>query len=203
MTVPTPKYSRTQVNKAGNILLDSNPPDSEFEWAIEVLNNWRSCHAYPINNFQATLRDKIFRLGFKKPIVAQRLKRQTSILNKLNRFDSMKLSQMQDIGGLRAVVNTLKQVRLLEDDYLNSNFKHTPMKTTDYINNPKSSGYRSVHLIYKYRNKSKPAYDGLLIELQIRTKLQHAWATAVETMGTFLKQALKSSEGEREWLEFF
>lgn len=47
------------------------------------------------------------------------------------------------------------------------------------------------------------SYDGLHIELQLRTKLQHAWATAVETMGTFLNHALKSSEGPGEWLQFF
>jgi hypothetical protein len=33
--------------------------------------------------------------------------------------------------------------------------------------------------------------------------LQHAWATAVETVGTLTRQALKSSRGEAEWLRFF
>lgn len=41
------------------------------------------------------------------------------------------------------------------------------------------------------------------LELQFRTRLQHAWATAVETVGTFLEQSLKSSEGPDEWLNFF
>ena len=39
--------------------------------------------------------------------------------------------------------------------------------------------------------------------MQLRTKLQHAWATAVETVGTFLEHSLKSSEGPDEWLDFF
>ena len=39
--------------------------------------------------------------------------------------------------------------------------------------------------------------------MQIRSPLQHVWATAVETVGTFLQQALKSSEGEEKWLRFF
>jgi hypothetical protein len=33
--------------------------------------------------------------------------------------------------------------------------------------------------------------------------MQHAWATAVETVGTMLSRALKASEGEEEWLRFF
>ena len=42
-----------------------------------------------------------------------------------------------------------------------------------------------------------------MIELQLRTKLQHSWATAVETAGTFLQYSLKSSQGPDEWLQFF
>ena len=43
----------------------------------------------------------------------------------------------------------------------------------------------------------------LQIELQLRTRLQHAWATAVETVGTFLGQSLKASQGREDWLRFF
>ena len=40
------------------------------------------------------------------------------------------------------------------------------------------------------------------IEIQLRSRLQHAWATAVETVGTLLGEALKASEGSQEWLTF-
>ncbi len=101
------------------------------------------------------------------------------------------------------MVNTFNQVKVLEEDYHHSWFQHELITTTDYIANPKTTGYRSVHLVYKYSNEKNPAYNGLHVELQIRSKLQHAWATAVETLGTFLEQALKSSEGEKELLDFF
>lgn len=52
-------------------------------------------------------------------------------------------------------------------------------------------------------NDGAPSYNGLSLELQLRTRLQHAWATAVETMGTFLGQALKSGQGEGQWRSFF
>lgn len=115
----------------------------------------------------------------------------------------MQLARMQDIGGLRTVVGTVKKVRALETNYKNSRFYHELTSTKDYINEPKVSGYRSVHLVYKNRNPRATDYSGLYIEVQIRTRLQHAWATAVETMGTFLNHALKSSEGPSEWLSFF
>jgi hypothetical protein len=72
----------------------------------------------------------------------------------------------------------------------------------DYVTKPKSSGYRSIHYIYEFNSKIQK-YDGIRIELQIRTKLQHNWATAVETAGLITKTSLKSSQGPDDWLEFF
>jgi len=213
MDWPELKYSRNQVNKAGEILRDGIKGGMEEgslrAWveARKVLSNWRSCHGYPINTFQSTLRDKLDKLGLRKAIVAQRLKRTPSIISKLRRFESMRLARMQDIGGLRTVVSNMGQVQLLRDSYQKSlegiMFKHDMVAERDYIENPKDSGYRSVHLVFRYRNDRAPSYNGLLLELQIRTWIQHTWATAVETMGTFLKYALKSSEGPEEWLRFF
>lgn len=42
-----------------------------------------------------------------------------------------------------------------------------------------------------------------MFEVQIRTELQHALATAVEAIGAVLGQALKPSQGADEWLHFF
>ena len=41
------------------------------------------------------------------------------------------------------------------------------------------------------------------IEIQLRSRLQHAWATAVETVDLFSHQRLKSSRGDKKWLRFF
>ncbi len=69
---------------------------------------------------------------------------------------------------------------------------------------PKEDGYRSYHLIYQYKGSLQTAcYNKLRIEVQLRTKLQHAWATAVEAVGIFTKQALKSNIGDKDWLRLF
>jgi ppGpp synthetase/RelA/SpoT-type nucleotidyltranferase len=208
MAFVKPEYSKSDVNKAGKILvLDIVDDEGNFRdleqwfWAYDVLANWRACHGYPINTFQALLRK---RLGdTKNALVAQRLKRAPSVIAKLRRFRSMNLSQMQDIGGLRAVVSSMTRLKTLTDLYRGSKFKHELVSSKDYISNPKRDGYRSIHMVYRYKNGRAPDYNGLLLELQFRTQLQHAWATAVETMGTFLGQALKSGEGERPWRMFF
>lgn len=204
MAWPTPKFSRTQVNRAGQLLIaDPTKVDiNEWLWAHDVLTNWRACHGYPVNTFQATLRQKLKRIDA-NALVAQRLKRLPSITNKLQRFPSMSLARMQDIGGLRAVVGSMKQLADLYGDYKRSKFTHALVSEYDYVATPKSSGYRGVHLVYKYKHRDHTIYDGLQLELQLRTKLQHAWATAVETVGTFLQHSLKSSEGPEEWLKFF
>ncbi|GAB2195821.1 hypothetical protein MAH3_00040 [Sessilibacter sp. MAH3] len=109
----------------------------------------------------------------------------------------MNLARMQDIGGIRAVVSNMQEVRQLEQYYKKGTRVFSIVKGgKDYINYPKISGYRSVHQIFRCK-------EGFSIELQIRTQIQHAWATAVETMGTFLDHSLKSSEGPEEWLRFF
>jgi putative GTP pyrophosphokinase len=177
MAFPTPNYSRTKINAAGRILISDEASTAERNEAFALLNHWRSCHAYPINTFQSTLRSRLKNI-YPEALVAQRLKRTPSILKKLL-SNSGELGRMQDIGGLRAIVNNLSQVRKLEKLYTNGSLSHESIKIDDYITTPKESGYRSLHLIYKYKNPSNNIYDGLFLELQIRTKLQHAWATAV------------------------
>lgn len=204
MAFVVPRFKKHEVNRAGKILssADQNFDIDDWFWAFDVLANWRACHGYPINTFQALLRKRV-KESCKNGIVAQRLKRAPSVVAKLQRFSSMNLVQMQDIGGLRAVVDNIATVKKIEKLYRNSNFKHKLISSKDYISNPKEDGYRSIHLVYKYFNDHAPEFNELLLEIQLRTRMQHSWATAVETMGTFLGQALKSGQGERPWREFF
>ena len=204
-----PNESKSQIDRAGEILrrhfgLGRRAPTEKLFMALDLVNRWRACHAYPINTFQSTLRTKLERSKI-EAIVAQRLKRMPTIIDKLNRYPRMRLTRMQDIGGVRAVLPSVKSVYDLAESYQNSKkFPHDLVNRKDYIGNPRSEdGYRSIHLNYKYQNKNNPHYDGLRLEMQIRSRLQHLWATAVETMGTFLGQGLKSRQGERKWLDFF
>lgn len=199
------KYSKKEIKRAGETLAKINSTQEEKLIALEKLNNWRSIHALPMNRINGFLRFKASKIE-KKVIVSQRLKRAPSIIKKLNRFKSMSLARMQDIGGCRAILSDTQKVYDLRESIFKSKIDHVLVNEKDYISNPKEDGYRGIHLIYKFQNKGNPEYDiynGLLIEIQIRSRAQHAWATAVEIVDTFTKQNLKSNDGEEEWLSFF
>jgi hypothetical protein len=198
----SPQYSRSRVDKAGEVLVSQSPSFDVLNDALAVINNWRSSHSRPLYTFRLGLRRHAERVD-ETALVAQRIKRLSSISLKLNLSPGMKLSRMQDIGGCRAVVATVAHTRSLVDRYKKSDIKHKLLSEDDYIGSPKASGYRSHHLIYRYYSDKKATHNGLRIELQIRSQAQHAWATAVEIVGTFIQQALKSSQGHEDWLRFF
>jgi hypothetical protein len=209
-----PEYTREDINRAGKMLLsvraapETGTEDDvdweEFQHALTVINNWRSSHGYPL----FCLRVNLARIAKKfdpKALIAQRVKRLISITVKLERFPTMKLSQMQDLGGARAILSNLALVQDAAAYYKTSRALHQVASVDDYILNPKRSGYRGVHLVYRFKseNRHKKIYNDLKIELQLRSTYQHAWATAVETVGTFSGQALKSSLGSEQWQKFF
>lgn len=207
-----PNYTPSQINRAGATACAADIGSENYQAAIRIIDEWRASHQYPMQAFNVTLRNNASRI-YRDAIVARRLKRMVTILDKIgNRQDSMSLSRMQDVGGVRAIMKTVKQVDQLYAMYLEKGrFPHDLKYNRDYIRQPKDSGYRGVHLVFKFNNKQgrqpdSRDWDGLLIEVQLRTELQHAWATSVEIVGTMLHEDLKSSissELNSEWLTFF
>jgi ppGpp synthetase/RelA/SpoT-type nucleotidyltranferase len=199
-----PLYSHKEVDQAGEILVRGNPKGKELVHALDVVDNFRSAHAFPLNTLQVNLRGHS-KVIDAESIIAQRLKRLFSILLKLDRFQTMRLWEMQDIGGCRAIVHTVDQVNQLASIYTggSTRIRHKLVGQKNYILQPKRDGYRSRHLIYRYVSDKNKIYNNLKIEIQIRTILEHAWATAVETVDAFTKQALKSSRGSEDWKRFF
>ncbi len=211
MTPPEPisinHPSKRNILLAGEVLRKLGDGDISLvdkDQAMRVLSDWRQLHYYPINTFQAYFRT-IVKKHYPTAIVAQRLKRMPSIINKLKRFPDMQLNRMQDICGFRIVVKSIADVYSLHARFAKSKrFKHELiLPPKDYIQQPKSDGYRSLHQIFKYSNTNHPELNKLRIELQIRTMLQHYWATAVETLGFIEKSSFKTGEGSDEMKRFF
>ena len=200
-----PRYSRRQVDRAGAVLKDDSADPAARREARRVVDFWRSQHRIPLVEMRSLLYTKMRGLRI-DGIVAQRLKRFPSVESKLRRIPTMKLSRMQDLGGCRAVVPTVGQVEALGDRWRNGPQKHELQRETDYVASPKANGYRSLHLVYRFRTQSaeRRALDRRLIEIQIRSRLQHAWATAVETVDLLQETGLKiGRSGNDDWKRFF
>ena len=110
---------------------------------------------------------------------------------------------MQDIGGCRAVVSAADDAFNLAADLADSRIRHTLASYNNYIDEPRRTGYRGIHLVYSYHSDRVDQWQGLNTEIQIRSQFQHQWATAVETVGTFTGDELKSGRGSADWLRFF
>lgn len=195
------RFSKKQISKAGLTLISAKLKEERNE-ALEIINSWRTDHLHPLNVMRNALVRIMNKNNIEPYLVSQRLKRLSSIEYKLDLNENMGLGGMQDIGGYRAVVRDSKDLFKLKEILKLNKLRHELKRTTDYIETPKPSGYRSVHFIYIYNSKIEK-HKGLLLELQIRTKLQHNWATAVETAEILTKSSLKSSQGPDEWLDFF
>ena len=197
------KYIHDEINQAGRTLIDRNSKPFDIMKAIEIINNWRAAHAFPLNTMQVRLRNKAGQVGRSGASVAQRTKRLPAIESKLRRLKNVNLVAMQDLAGCRAVVSTNADVKKLSRSYQAGRMRHELERENDYIEAPTSDGYRSLHLIYRYYSDRNETYNGQRIEVQIRSRLQHAWATAVEAVDTFAGQQLKINLGSRDWERFF
>src|SRR5260221_9504328 len=149
-----PQYGRSVVNGASKIWLNPETSSNDKEAALLVINNWRASHSFPLNTFQMGLRRRAKKVD-DDVIVAQRIKRLSSIELKLRIRPTMKLTQMQDIGGCRAILRSVAGVRKVVESFLKSDIKHKLLTQDDYISAPRESGYRGVHVVYSYFSDRK------------------------------------------------
>lgn len=191
------EFSGKEVDRAAKTLRSDDVEDrEEFEHALVVLAAWRSCHDNALNIAFNDLSKTAKRID-KNAFVAKRPKRAPSIRRKLKLNPGMSLRNMQDIGGCRAVVTNTKRVYKVVRELKK---KRPDLSVRDYIKEPKADGYRCVHLVGKYSDYTGTARK---IETQVRSNIQHSWATAVEIVDIFTGQAIKSNRGKPEWEEFF
>ena len=132
------KYTRNQIINAGKIIRQENSSMEEQRHAIEVIDNWREAHAFPLHIIYIHLR----RMAEKDSsvIVAERLKRLESIISKLIRERSMNLWTMQDLGGCRVIVNSIDDVYNYSIAYEKSKKRHIQKKYMTILNSLNCQG---------------------------------------------------------------
>jgi putative GTP pyrophosphokinase len=166
--------ARERLHSGGEASVLDALDEERLEKAWDALTWWRSLHARPLSTVAANLRYHVDRAQGRvggRIEVTQRLKRLPTIIDKLAR-EQGRVTQMHDIGGVRALLPDLMSVYVARRRLLKS---WTIIRERDYIAKPKASGYRALHLIVRRK--------GFPIEVQLRTIAQDAWANVVEEQG--------------------
>jgi ppGpp synthetase/RelA/SpoT-type nucleotidyltranferase len=200
----TRSFSKSQVNKAGKLIGSGMGSASELSEARDKVSNFRSAHAYPLFSVTIHVRKNALAVNA-NAIVARRLKRLPTIIDKLKRHPNMNVTTMHDLGGCRVILSTVSEVDALVACLQGATrAQNLITRSYDYLREPgpQSTGYRGIHLVYEYR-ATKPDFWGSAVEVQIRTDLQHAWATAVETLDLFGGTRLKYGTGDDDLKRFF
>lgn len=196
--------TKNQVRKAGEVLAKSfNVSDDteELRQALQVVSAWREIHQEPLNRVFEELRGIVSAIP--QALVTSRLKRTDTIVGKLRRpYANFKLNQMCDIIGCRIIVQDMNDLHIASQKVCSSELFTASSARKDYIAYPKETGYRSLHLILKV-DAPESGFSNLSCEVQVRTVLQHAWATALETYDVIGGNALKFDGGSNEEKKFF
>lgn len=191
--------SRTRLDRAGRALsrwwagddTEAFEPGTKlWDCAGDVIE-YRASFQHPLNKVTVGVRQFVERESA-QVVVAQRLKRMPAILNKLVRFDSMRLTQMEDIGGCRAILASRAEVAGVRRR-IRRNWD--VVFERDYVGHPKSTGYRANHIVI--------VRDERAIEIQLRTPGQHEWAEAVERAAARTGYDLKDGNGPAELVTYF
>ena len=171
--------SKTQVDQLGDRLRKGNISDDD----LRLLDAYRESFAAAYEEVVTTIRTAT---GLEQLEPAGRWKTNISIIAKLVRESTMRLSRMQDIAGCRVVVeDTLKQDWVVERLIRVCQ----AAKVYDRRKQP-SHGYRAVHVIATAQER--------LIEVQVRTELQHLWAQLSEELSDLFDPSIKYGGGDSD-----
>lgn len=160
------KVSNARIDKSG-LALAKDIVDNEEEYfeLEEAFDEYRKSHLQPLT--ETTLELQHWLNSYDSSYyIAQRLKRKPQIIRKLQRL-SVRLTQLQDIGGCRIIVDTNKEVNKLLT-YIRTKVASQKQlqlsRVTDYREKGRDdTGYRAVHLML--------TRAGLKLELQLRSRV--------------------------------
>lgn len=193
--------SKKRIRKAGDNLVAGQLSEEERLEALELVGHWRSAHIEPLH--QTLLEIERICDGDVSTVLVSRLKRIDTIVNKLGRpslsRQHLRLDTLRDIAGCRLIVEDEKDVLRYADLLSKTSMYH---QTVDHMSKPKASGYRGIHVICRH-DVPDYGYKQLNVEVQIRSHLQHDWATAVETYDQIKETSLKFDQGSVRERRYF
>lgn len=171
-------HSKGSIERAGKAMAQCRATEEDER----IVQYWRDCHAYVLNTFQGTLRRWIRDSPY---VLVQRLKRLNTVRDKLQTGRSKDIASMHDLAGCRIIFPSVHDLHAYRKEFhskTRAQHEYVSKDRYDYLTNPKPTGYRGMHDVFRYKVGAGPgdAWNGLRVEIQYRTQAQHAWATAVE-----------------------
>ena len=192
------KASKSAIDRAGSMLAkESFKNDEEWLRSEDIFDDFRQTHLRPLTATTIEIQNWL-RASGSSYIIVQRLKRKPQILRKLRRF-KVRLTQLQDIGGLRIIVEQNRDIDNLVE-YLKAKVQEQTSisikRIVDYREKGRDdSGYRATHIILER--------EQVCLELQIRSRIQHYWAELIERTSVIYGHVLKELEGSSEVISYF
>lgn len=124
----------------------------------------------------------VLREALDVPVTARGAKSTQAIVEKLRR-QSCRLGQIQDIAGCRLVVAGMQD----QDDVTGMILERFPETQVFDRRDAPSHGYRAIHVVVKARER--------WVEIQVRTELQHQWASMSEMLADICGMDVKYGGG--------
>jgi putative GTP pyrophosphokinase len=174
------ELSKTQVDRLGDRLRKGDISEAD----LRLLDQYRRSFAEAYDTVVGSIRKELALEPTGRPA-----KSTTSISDKLRR-ESIRLTQIQDIAGCRLTVSDIAN----QDEVVQSLghlFEH--ITVVDRRRQP-SNGYRAVHVVANCHGK--------LIEIQVRTSLQHHWAELSEKISDMEGSEIKYGGGDEDTQNF-
>lgn len=187
------EISRERATKAGRIIANAPLDSPEFKEALQITQQWRAQH---LEATVITFQHLVNLLDVAdEVIISCRLKRLSSIVNKLRRSQTdLKLGALDDIGGCRVITSDMRTLNVVAEKIRNSFQFKAGSKEKNYIVQTPPSGYRSIHFLTKETSGNKQ----YRVEIQLRTQLQHEWASMVEAVGYVYEKDYKTPAKETQ-----
>jgi putative GTP pyrophosphokinase len=174
-------FSKTRIDKLGERLKLTEPSEDD----LRMLDAYRRTFGEPYEYVVGIIRKRL------KLEPTGRPAKSTSAIREKLRRESIRLSQIQDIAGCRIIVSDIAAQNIAIERIIAA----VPESATvvDRRKNP-SHGYRAVHIVIRV--------NGVLIEVQCRTELQHLWSQLSERLADTIDPAIKYGGGPEKTVTF-
>jgi len=150
---------------------------NELESDFTILDlEWKATHGYsPIEHIKTRLKNPIS--------LVKKIEKKGVKFNQKNIR-----AEIKDIAGIRIVTSFMDDVYMLLD-HIQTRQDLKIIAIKDYIKNPKSSGYRSVHVIVESQVILSDSVIWVPAEIQIRTLSMDFWASLEHKLQYKYKQS--------------